>query len=146
MHTNPSVLFGIIGLLLLCLVLLFIRWRQAVKALEAQRVGFTDLLYKTTIKLSAALEANESFERSREDIWKIYRQSSIGAGNAQAWLFRELQNAYFKINQYRKKDGLAEVPVPADLESAVIAFRNEHVRERDKDTLKPLTPSEEDPK
>ena len=83
--------------------------------------------HQLAVKLEAALNANEDFQRSRDAAWSLYRRSSIAAGNAQGWLFRELQNSYFLLNKYRQASGEPPIQVPADLESAVIRFRQEHI-------------------
>jgi hypothetical protein len=96
---------------------------------EAAESSFRSLqaAHQLALKLEAALNANEDFQRSRDEAWSLYRRSSIAAGNAQSWLFRELQNSYFLINKYRQVAGESPIQVPADLESAVIRFRQEHV-------------------
>ena len=83
--------------------------------------------HKLNVKLEAALSANGAFEKSRDQIWDMYRRSGIAAGNAQSWLFRELNVALAEINKYRKEKGDPPKKAPEGLEEALDDFRSQHV-------------------
>lgn len=83
-------------------------------------------------KLEASLSANKAFQDSRDQIWEMYRRSSLGAGNAQAWLFRELGNAMAEVNKHRAKNGEAPIQTPPGLEDVLKEFREEHYENNNK--------------
>lgn len=127
-YDHPVWASHIIPALLLLFSVYF--WRQSRRlSSEASRTveQHLDVVRSTYVKLDAALSANENFQASREEAWALYRRSAITAGNAQAWLFRELQNSYGLLNRYRQEKGEAPLQVPADLESAIVQFRKDHV-------------------
>jgi hypothetical protein len=87
-------------------------------------------LRAATLKLEASLSANGAFQTSRDQVWDLYRRSSIAAGNAQAWLFRELGSALQEVNQYRAAAGKPLRTAPPGLEDGLEAFRAEHLAEK----------------
>lgn len=97
--------------------------------LEEDNEKLLEQLRLMTIKAESAMSSNADFQSSRDQAWDLYRRSSLGAGNAQAWLFRELQKTMGVLNQYRLKSGESPLKVPADLEDAVATFSEKHVKE-----------------
>lgn len=71
-------------------------------------------------------EQNRSFEQQRTAIWELYRLSGLQAGNAQALLFGELQQAMMALNAYREKAGLQPVQLRSELKQIVEEFSKQH--------------------
>ena len=80
-----------------------------------------------TLKAEAALSANMAFQTSRDQVWDMYRKGSLASGAAQAWLFRELNNAIRTINQYRTEKGESPIAAPSGLEEVITDFKDEHM-------------------
>lgn len=73
------------------------------------------------------IEANESFEKQRNDAWKRYQAAGILAGNAQAMLLTQLEASVRMLNEYRRKNGEIEIEVNPALKEIVAEFKKEHV-------------------
>lgn len=92
----------------------------------------TELLQNTTIRLEANMSANRAFETSRDQVWDMYRRASLAGGNAQAWLFRELNSTIQQLNAYRAKDNQPPVEPPVGLGDLLEQYRADHLGEKDK--------------
>lgn len=57
------------------------------------------------------ISKNSAFDAQARKAWEVYKEHGLAAGNAQAWLFRELENAVRMINRYRAKNGEPEITV-----------------------------------
>lgn len=75
-------------------------------------------------RLNDALSVNEAFQRSRDEIWDLYRRSSLLAGNAQAWLSRELGKAHTVANRLLADKGKAPLGVPTGLVDLLEEHKN----------------------
>lgn len=71
-------------------------------------------------------EMNEEFERQRQQAWTRYHAAGIAAGNAQAMLLRQLEEAVRQLNVYRKADGKEPIEVNTALKGVVDEFKREH--------------------
>jgi len=72
----------------------------------------------------------EDIEKERDDVWKLYRQSSIGAGTAQAWLFEELEKLTQYHNQLARVHNFKPFELSSRIRKVVAQFRVEHVEEQ----------------
>lgn len=72
-------------------------------------------------------EMNEEFERERQQAWARYHAAAIAAGNAQAMLLRQLEEAVRQLNVYRKADDKEPIEVNTTLKGVVAEFKREHV-------------------
>ena len=83
--------------------------------------------HKSEGLLKVHREANERFEKQRDEAWARYHAAAIGAGSAQAMLLRSLDNAIRELNRYRAKEGKEPVTVNEGLKGIVHEFKREHV-------------------
>ena len=102
---------------------------QTKRVTEEQSKVIAEELTKATRKLEAALSANYNFEKSRDEAWDLYRRSSLGAGNAQSMLFKEIQKLTHAVNKYRADKGQDPLQVPEDLQQMISDFSQEHIEE-----------------
>jgi len=72
-------------------------------------------------------EMNEQFEAQRQEAWRRYHAAGSAAGNAQAMLLRQLEEAVRQLNQYRQKDGKKPIQVNPSLKGVVEEFKRDHV-------------------
>lgn len=72
------------------------------------------------------LSKNTQFDEQARKAWQVHQDYGLRAGNAQAWLFRELENAVKVINQYRSKENKKMVEVNPQLVSFLSEVRREH--------------------
>lgn len=129
------------AVLLLAFLVLLLRERKIRIEVEKQRLEDSEKMQRAsevlsecekaivslTSRLDASVSANLAHQQSRDQAWDLYRRSSLAAGHAQAWLFRELTNTLNALNQYRKKNGEAPVTAPAGLEEVLEDFKREHI-------------------
>lgn len=71
------------------------------------------------------LSKNAQFDEQTKRVWQLHRDFGLRAGHAQAWLFRELENAVRIINKYRAKESLSPVEVNPKLVSFLSEVRRE---------------------
>lgn len=77
------------------------------------------------------LSKNAQFDEQTRRVWQIHRDYGLRAGNAQAWLFRELENAVRMINKYRAKENLN----PIEVNPKLVNFLSEIKREPEENTF-----------
>lgn len=85
------------------------------RAEEKKQRGFAEL----------HMSKNAQFDEQARSVWKIYREYALHAGNAQAWLFRELENAVRMVNKHRVKENLK----PIEVNPKLVSFLSEIKRE-----------------
>lgn len=85
------------------------------RAEEKKQRGFAEL----------HMSKNAQFDEQTRRVWQIHRDYALRAGNAQAWLFRELENAVRMINKHRAKDKLK----PIEVNPKLVNFLSEIKRE-----------------
>jgi hypothetical protein len=79
--------------------------------------------------------ADEQFkviEQATEEtkaVWTLYRRQSIGAGNAQAWLFRELESLAKAFYAKAERYNFEPYHVPKQLRRVISTYREEHLIE-----------------
>lgn len=73
------------------------------------------------------IRLNETFEQQSKDAWNRYRVAGLAAGNAQAWLLRELNRVVRKLNQLEKEKQLLPTNIDANLAPLIEEFKQEHV-------------------
>ena len=61
------------------------------------------------------ISKNAQFEAQARDAWQRLTEYGLRAGNAQAWLFRELENAVRIVNKYKQEKGEKPVEVNPQL-------------------------------
>jgi len=71
----------------------------------------------------------EDATRETAATWTLYRKQSIEAGNAQAWLFRELGNLVNAYNRLAKAQGKPPYTIPKRLQGVIDTYREEHMSE-----------------
>lgn len=71
------------------------------------------------------MDSNEMFDKQSQDAWKRLKEYGLRAGNAQAWLFRELENAVRLINKYKSEKGEKLVEVNPQLISMLAEVKRE---------------------
>jgi hypothetical protein len=75
----------------------------------------------------------EDFDREKRQIWEIYRDSCLGAGNCQDLLFTELTRIIRLHNTMAKKHGFKPDGIRQAIRDAVEAFASKH---RDEPAIK----------
>lgn len=90
------------------------RLAQATEDAKKQR-GLADL----------HISKNEQFDKQARDAWQRLREYGLRAGNAQAWLFRELENAVRLVNKYKSEKGEKLVEVNPQLVSMIADMKRE---------------------
>lgn len=73
------------------------------------------------------IEKNAQFEEQARKAWQVHQDYGLRAGNAQAWLFRELENAVRLINVYRTKENLK----PVEVNPQLVGFLSDIKREQE---------------
>jgi hypothetical protein len=71
----------------------------------------------------------EDATRETAVIWKLYRKQSIEAGNAQAWLFRELGNIQAAFNRQAKAHNFPAYTIPERLQNVISTYSEDHMDE-----------------
>jgi len=71
----------------------------------------------------------EDLEKQRDGVWAMYRDSTLGAGNAQDLLFRELTRYGAYLNAQAAKFGFKPIEPSPDLLKVLAMFRETHVDE-----------------
>jgi hypothetical protein len=113
--------------------------RNLTEALDAQLVALSTRCGQLEDERDRALEAekkqrglaelhiekNTQFDQQARKAWQIHQEYGLRAGNAQAWLFRELENAVRLINSYRVKENLKPVEVNPQLVSFISEIKRE---------------------
>jgi len=106
---------------------------ERVSSLEAAALNLTEqaqMLQKENERLSRLarthMEKNEMFEQQAKDAWARYHAAGLMAGNAQAWLLRELEGAVVELNRYRQKASEPPIEVDPKLAPMVAEFKRLH--------------------
>lgn len=73
------------------------------------------------------ISKNAQFDEQARKAWQVHQEYGLRAGNAQAWLFRELENAVRLINKYRAKENLK----PVEVNPQLVGFLSEIKREQE---------------
>lgn len=100
---------------------------QVLEEKDKRIADITAVAADATRKLEASLSANQAFQTSRDQIWDMYRRSSIASGHAQAWLSRDLGAAIVQLNAYRKLENKPPVEVDAGLQDLLSEYQTQHV-------------------
>lgn len=93
---------------------------------ESEAIG---LAAREKLRADQQFKVIEDATRETAATWKLYRKQSIEAGNAQAWLFRELWGVTNAYNQLAKAHGKPPYQIPKRLQSVIDTYREEHVDE-----------------
>lgn len=71
------------------------------------------------------ISKNSQFDEQARTTWKMHQDFAIRAGHAQAWLFRELENAVLLINKLRSEKNLPAIEVNPKLVELVSEMKRE---------------------
>lgn len=71
------------------------------------------------------ISKNSQFDEQARTTWQMHQDFAIRAGHAQAWLFRELENAVRLINKLRSEKNLPAIEVNPKLVELVSEMKRE---------------------
>lgn len=103
------------------------QWAKDAKK-EADRA--TELARREKRRADEQFKVIEDATNETRATWTLYRQQSIGAGNAQAWLFREIGRVVSSYNRRADGYGFPHYQIPERLSNVLSTYRDEHLDEQ----------------